>query len=79
MWQRRPVHLTAAGKQKDKQAKPWWLTLVILGTQEAEIRRLTVQRQPQPKRSQDGGPEFKPQYRQKKERKRKTNRKGADF
>jgi hypothetical protein len=27
-------------------ARGWWLTLVILATQEAEIRRITVRRQP---------------------------------
>jgi hypothetical protein len=28
------------------QAECWWLTSVILATQEAEIRRITVQSQP---------------------------------
>jgi hypothetical protein len=31
---------------KDKQAWRQWLTLVILATQEPEIRRITVQSQP---------------------------------
>jgi hypothetical protein len=32
--------------QKQKTAGHWWLTPVILATQEAEIRRLTVRSQP---------------------------------
>jgi hypothetical protein len=52
-----------------------WLILVILATQEAEIRRLEVRSQleqiirrpfleknPSQKRVQSAGPEFKPQY-----------------
>jgi hypothetical protein len=62
---------------------------VILATQEAEIRRITVQNQsrqivhktlsqknPSQKRAggeaQDEGPKFKPQYHQKKKKKRVT-------
>jgi hypothetical protein len=29
-----------------KAARPWWLTPIILATQEAEIRRMAVQSQP---------------------------------
>jgi hypothetical protein len=29
-------------KKKKKKARHWWLLPVILGTQEAEIRRITV-------------------------------------
>jgi hypothetical protein len=32
--------------QKLPVARCWWLTRIILATQEAEIRRITVQRQP---------------------------------
>jgi hypothetical protein len=31
--------------EKKKNAGPWWLMLVILATQEAEIRRITILRQ----------------------------------
>jgi hypothetical protein len=35
------------GDNKEKRgAECWWLTLVILSTQEAEIRRIMVQNQP---------------------------------
>jgi hypothetical protein len=33
-------------KNKTKAARHWWLTPLILGTQEAEIRRIMVQSQP---------------------------------
>jgi hypothetical protein len=61
--------------------RSWWLTPIILATQEAEIRIITVQSQPeqilhvtlsqnkQTKRTcgvaQGVGPEFKPQYHKK--------------
>jgi hypothetical protein len=61
-----------------KQARCWWLTLVIPASQEAEIKRMEVQSQPgqivhetlyqnHHKKNIDGvaqgvGPEFKPQY-----------------
>jgi hypothetical protein len=32
--------------KKVKTTRHWWLTLVILATQEAEIRRMVVQSQP---------------------------------
>jgi hypothetical protein len=32
-------------KKERKAARHWWLTPVILATQEAEIRRIAVQRQ----------------------------------
>jgi hypothetical protein len=31
---------------RDGQARNWWLTPVILATQEAKIRRIMIQRQP---------------------------------
>jgi hypothetical protein len=34
-------------------ARCWWLTPIILATQEAEIRRIVVQSQPQANSSQD--------------------------
>jgi hypothetical protein len=34
------------GLRKSNTARCWWLTSVILATQEAEIRRITVQSQP---------------------------------
>jgi hypothetical protein len=33
--------------------RPWWLKLVILATQETEIRRIVVRSQPKVNRSQD--------------------------
>jgi hypothetical protein len=64
----------------------WWHMPIILATQEAEIRRITVQSQPRqiicetlsqkPITKRNGGvaqgvgPEFKPQYSKKKERKK---------
>jgi hypothetical protein len=33
------------GGEKKKGARPWWLIPAILATQEAEIRRITVQSQ----------------------------------
>jgi hypothetical protein len=42
-------HLTPvrmAANKKTKTAGCWWLTPVILATQEAEIRRITIQSQP---------------------------------
>jgi hypothetical protein len=33
-------------KKSSRQARHWWFTPVILATQEAEIRRIAVQRQP---------------------------------
>jgi hypothetical protein len=32
--------------KKTKHARSWWLTLIILATQEAEIRRIAVGNQP---------------------------------
>jgi hypothetical protein len=59
----------------------WWLTPVILATQEVEIRRIMVRSQPQASSLQDPsqkkragrvaqgvGPEFKPQYHKKKKK-----------
>jgi hypothetical protein len=40
-------------KIKDLGAEHWWLTPVILVTQEAEIRRIEVQSQPPANSSQD--------------------------
>jgi hypothetical protein len=34
--------MTRAFRKKAKEAGRWWLTLVILATQKAEIRRLAV-------------------------------------
>jgi hypothetical protein len=39
--------------RKQKVARCWWLTPIILATQEAEIRRITVQSQPLANSSQD--------------------------
>jgi hypothetical protein len=62
-------------------ARHWWLTPVILATQEAEIRRILVPSQPSSARTylkkpftkiglvgvaQGEDPEFKPQYQEKK-------------
>jgi hypothetical protein len=74
-------------ERKKKSAGHWQLTPIILATQEAEIRRISVQSQPgqivretlslknpSQKRpsgvAQDVCPEFKPQYCQKKKRKK---------
>jgi hypothetical protein len=35
------------------RGRHWWLTPEIIGTQEAEIRRITIQSQPQANSSQD--------------------------
>jgi hypothetical protein len=35
-----------AGFKKEKTTGCWWLMPIILATQEAEIRRITVQNQP---------------------------------
>jgi hypothetical protein len=35
---------------EEKWCQVWWLTAVILGTQEVEIRRIAVQGQPWAKR-----------------------------
>jgi hypothetical protein len=61
--------------KKEKRAGRWWLTPVIIATQEAEIRRITVGSQPGQivheilshtkwagRVAQGIGPEFKPQY-----------------
>jgi hypothetical protein len=37
---------TKIKKKKEEEARHWWLTPVILATQEAEIRRITVQSHP---------------------------------
>jgi hypothetical protein len=71
---------------KNRTARHWWLTLVILATQEVEIRRIMVQSQheqnssaeknPSQKRAgrmaQEEGPEFKPQYHKKTKTKPRT-------
>jgi hypothetical protein len=43
-----PINLwqNKQGKEKRKRSWHWWLTPIILATQEAEIRRITVQSQP---------------------------------
>jgi hypothetical protein len=63
-------------QKKLKQAGCWWLVPVILATQEAEIRRITVRSQRVPRDhitkiglvrvAQGIGPEFKTQYHKKK-------------
>jgi hypothetical protein len=58
------------GKWKRKGARCQWLTPIISSSQEAEIRRITVQSQPgqivfetlSQKRAQGDGPEVKLQY-----------------
>jgi hypothetical protein len=34
-------------KRERQRARHWWLTPIILATQEAEIRRIVVQNQPE--------------------------------
>jgi hypothetical protein len=40
-------------KKKKKTAGHWWFTPIILATQEAEIRRITVRNQPEKYSSRD--------------------------
>jgi hypothetical protein len=43
----------ASVQEVDILARHWWLTPIIIATQEAEIRRITVQSQPQANSFQD--------------------------
>jgi metal-dependent hydrolase (beta-lactamase superfamily II) len=39
--------------KETQQARHWWLTPIILATQEAEIRKIAVQSQPRPKKKKN--------------------------